>query len=64
VREKRRVKMKLTININPKDVLAITHGRDGKTFVCMSAKSNVHVYLQVEEPADEVVGMLFNEEEA
>ena len=50
--------MKLTVNINPKDVLAVTHGRDGKTFVCMSAKNNVQVYLQVEEPADEVVGML------
>ena len=56
--------MKLTINVDPKDVLAVTHGRDGKTFVCMSAKNNVQVYLQVEEPADEVVGMLFDEEEA
>lgn len=55
--------MKLTINIDPKDVLAVTHADDGRACVSMAIGNNVEVFLTVEEHADDVIEMLMKEDE-
>ena len=55
--------MKLTINIDPKDVLAVTHADDGRACVSMAIGNNVEVFLTAEEHADNVIEMLMKEDE-
>lgn len=40
--------MKLTINIDPKDVLAVTHADGGRALVSMAIGNNAEVFLTVE----------------
>ena len=55
--------MKLTINIDPKDILAVTHADDGRACVSMAIGNNVEVFLTVEEHGDDVIEMLMKEDE-
>ena len=50
--------MKLTININPSDIIAVTHGMDGRGCISLAIGNNVEVQLTVEEPADDVIDMM------
>lgn len=49
--------MKLTVNINPKDVIAITHADDGRAVLSFGLVTdggcNVEIALTVEEKADD-----------
>ena len=54
--------MKLTINIDPKDILAVTSIGDERACVSMSIGNNIEVHLTVEELADDVIEMLEREE--
>lgn len=51
--------MKLTININPKDVIAVTHADDGRAVLSFGLVTdggcNVEIALTVEEKADDVI---------
>lgn len=51
--------MKLTVNINPKDVIAITHADDGRAVLSFGLVTdggcNVEIALTVEEKADDVI---------
>ena len=54
--------MKLTININPEDILAITHADDGRAVISTAIGNTVEMHLTVEEKADDVIDMLMAEE--
>lgn len=51
--------MKLTVNINPKDVIAVTHADDGRAVLSFGLVTdggcNVEIALTVEEKADDVI---------
>jgi DNA-binding XRE family transcriptional regulator len=51
--------MKLTVNINPKDVIAVTHADDGRAVLSFGLETdggcNVEIALTVEEKADDVI---------
>lgn len=51
--------MKLTININPKDVIAVTHADDGRAVLSFGLVTdggcNVEIALTVEEKANDVI---------
>lgn len=50
--------MKLTININPSDILAVTHGEDGRACISLAIGNNIEIQLTVEEQADDVIDMM------
>lgn len=54
--------MKLTININPEDILTVTHADDGRAVISMAIGNTVEMHLTVEEQADDVMDMLMAEE--
>lgn len=58
--------MKLTVNINPKDIIAVTHADDGRAVLSFSVQSDggcsLEVGLTVEEKADDVIRMLEEED--
>lgn len=55
--------MKLTINIEPKDILAVTHADDGRAVISMSIGNTVEMHLTVEEQADDVIDMLMEKDD-
>lgn len=55
--------MKLTINIEPKDILSVVHAQDGRACICMSIGNTIEVFLTVEEKADDVIEMLMKEDD-
>lgn len=54
--------MKLTININPEDILAVTHADDGRAVISMLIGNTVEMHLAAEEQADDVIEMLMAKE--
>ena len=54
--------MKITLNIDPKDIISIVHADDGRACVCMAVGHNVEVFLTAEEQADELIDRLMEEE--
>ena len=55
--------MKLTININPEDILAVTHADDGRAVISMAIGNTVEMHLTVEEQADDVIDMLMGKDD-
>ncbi len=54
--------MKITLNIDPKDVISIVQADDGRACVCMAIGQSVEVFLTAEEQADELMDRLMDEE--
>lgn len=55
--------MKLTININPEDILTVTHADDGRAVISMSIGNTVEMHMTVEEQADDVIDMLMEKDD-
>ena len=59
--------MTLTVKVNPKDVLAVTHADDGRACLSFSVQSDggcsLEIGLTVEESADDVIRMMEEEED-
>ena len=54
--------MKITLNIDPKDVISIVHADDGRACICMAIGQSVEVFLTAEEQADDLINRLMEEE--
>lgn len=55
--------MKLTININPDDVLSVLEAEDGKACVLLSIGHSIEMAFNCEERAGDVMEMLMDDEE-
>ena len=55
--------MKLTINIDPDDVVSVLEAEDGKACVLLSIGYSIEMALNCEEMAGDVMEMLMDEEE-
>lgn len=54
--------MKLTINIDTKDIITVTHSDDGRACISLAIGNNVEIQLTVEELADDVIDMMMEDE--
>lgn len=54
--------MKITLNIDPKDIISIVPANPGRTYICMAIGNNIEVHLNAEEPADVLINRLMDEE--
>ena len=43
--------MKITLNIDPKDIISIIPANPGRTCICMAIGNNIEEHLNAEEPA-------------
>ena len=50
--------MKFTIDIDPGNILAVTHADDGRACISLAIGNNVEIQLTVEEKADDVIDMM------
>ena len=55
--------MKITLNIDPKDIISIIPATPGRTCICMAIGNNIEVHLNAEEPADVLINRLMEEAE-
>lgn len=56
-----RIGMKITLNIKPEDIIAITHADDGRACICMAIGNNIEVHLTAEEQADDLINRIMEE---
>lgn len=54
--------MRITLNIDPKDIISIVPANPGRTCICMAIGNNIEVHLNAEEPADVLINRLMDEE--
>lgn len=54
--------IRLTLSIEPHDILAVTHADDGRALVSLAIGNNIEVQLTVEEKADEFIDRVMDAE--